>query len=176
MIQTTNETHSDGPILKDLKMEGPQDGRQTHHNKPGAGLQKFKPQVPQWVTNDRQVMRWFSYFIENQSTPAENVQRCSIFFYMVDQTVQINIIKDEDDEGLNSYSLRGRMVGRGGGERERRKRDRPREREKEVEKERKKERKREVLVASSQRPASSLISLPSSRSPCGHLLEKRYTA
>jgi hypothetical protein len=85
-----------GPILKDLITGAPP----AENSKPGDGVGKFKPAIPKWVSNDRQVMRFWGYYIENPRTSSEKVQKVALLFYMVDHAIQIDHFKDEEgDEG-----------------------------------------------------------------------------
>jgi hypothetical protein len=92
-ITRATDDDANGPILKDLET-----GVGKENSKPGDGVGRFKPKIPKWVTNDRQVMRFWAYHIENPRTPSEKVQKVAIIFYLVDHAIQINLIKDEGDE------------------------------------------------------------------------------
>jgi hypothetical protein len=91
----TEKNASCGPILKDLITGAPP----AENSKPGDGIGKFKPAVPKWVSNDRQVMRFWGYYIENPRTSSEKMQKVTILYYMVDHAIQIDHFKDEGDEG-----------------------------------------------------------------------------
>lgn len=58
-----------------------------------SSITNEKPQVPKFVARDRQVLRFYGYFIESVHESAlenERIRKCIIYFYLEDCSIRVN--------------------------------------------------------------------------------------
>lgn len=69
--------------------------------------------LPQWIKNDKKVLKFFTYFVEHVVESAyENyrIRRCDICYYLDDDTIHINEVKEENSGIPQGYFLKRHKI------------------------------------------------------------------
>ena len=79
-----------------------------------TSLNESYPRIlPQWIKMDKKVLRFHTYFVEHVVESAyENyrIRRCNIYYYLDDNTVHINEVKEENSGMPQGYFMKRRKI------------------------------------------------------------------
>jgi hypothetical protein len=79
-----------------------------------AVLNESYPRIlPQWIKNDKKVLRFNAYFVEHVNESAfENyrIRKCDIYYYLDDNTIHISQIKQENSGIPQGYFLKRHKI------------------------------------------------------------------
>lgn len=69
--------------------------------------------LPQWIKQDKKVLRFNTYFVEHVNESAfENyrIRKCDIFYYLDDDTIHINEVKEENSGIPQGYFVKRHKI------------------------------------------------------------------
>jgi hypothetical protein len=75
--------------------------------------ESFPRILPQWIKMDKKVLKFNAYFVEHVVESAyENyrIRRCDIFYYLDDDTIHINEVKEENSGIPQGYFLKRHKI------------------------------------------------------------------